>query len=305
MCPLKVFQFLEWPFLYLRKGKRPKLLFVLALPRSGSTLTYQVIVHGLRVRYLSNLWNLLYQLPLIGGCLSKVISQNYKSDFRSEHGFVSGLAGPAEGQKFWQWWLGAGLIDNGEYNIGSAVNKSSLDYIRKVLTRLTWKNEPFVSAYLGHTLVPDRLSEAFPEAAIIRLRRDPVDNALSILRSMRKGTTNWFSVMSVECKKWESASEHERVAAQVYWLNRRLDDASSSSDYLEVHYESICQNPTAELNRIHNFCLNKGVVVDKKFALPESFRYKHADIEADVDAKAIAKAIRELESEYGMLKNCD
>jgi hypothetical protein len=307
MCPLKVFQFLEWPFLLLCKDKRPKLLFVLALPRSGSTLTYQIIVHGLRVQYLSNIWNLFYQLPLLGGWVSKIVNQNHKSDFRSEHGFVPGLAGPAEGLKFWQWWLGADLVEDSDHNEGSAVNKSRLHYIRRVFTRLTRSNNgPFVSAYLGHTLVPERLSDAFPEALIIRVRRDPVDNALSLLNSMRQGSGNWFSVLPKECRKWDKASEYERVAAQVYWLNKRLDEASLSSGYLEVHYEALCQNPTAELNRIHDFCLVNDVVVEKKYSLPEeSFRYKHANIEVDEDAKAIACALKQLESEYGLLKSCD
>lgn len=304
-CPLWLLQCLEWPFLFMQKDKKPKLLFVLALPRSGSTLTYQVIVHGLRAQYLSNVWNLLYQLPLLGGWVSRVIARNHQSDFRSEQGFVSGLAGPAEGLKFWQWWLGAGLVEDGIQRETLAFNDSRLSYLRKILARLTFNNGPFVSAYLGHALVPDQLSNAFPEAAIIRVRRNPVDNALSLLKAMRQGDQKWFSLLPWECRKWENASEHERVASQVYWLNKRLDEANSSSNYLEVHYEALCQHPTAELNRIHDFCLNKGINVEKKFSLPESFRYKHADIETDEDAKAIAGAIKHLESNYGALRSCD
>ena len=57
--PLWIFRFLEWPVVALLSRRKAKLraIFVLALPRSGSTVTYQLLCHGLFVQYLSNVWN--------------------------------------------------------------------------------------------------------------------------------------------------------------------------------------------------------------------------------------------------------
>lgn len=302
--PLRLFRFLEWPFvvLFSSKDKNTQAVFVLALPRSGSTVTYQAICHGLSVNYLSNIWNLFYQLPLLGGWLSATKAQAHRSDFKSHHGFVNGLDGPAEGLRFWRWWLDCGLSDRECETLPLDLRSKRASYLRRVLSVLNRTQGPFATAYLGHSLVPDRVREAFPGAVLIRLRRDPVSNALSLLKSMRANNTKWFSVFPSECSGFENLNEYERVAAQVYWLNRRLDDAECSSQMLTVHYERLCQFPEKELCRIRNWCVEKGVMVKSKFILPTHFEYKVADLDTNTDAIKIRSALDTLETKYGSLE---
>jgi hypothetical protein len=300
--PLWLFRFVEWPFVVLGKQRNNSpAIFVLALPRSGSTVTYQSICHGLKVNYLSNLWHLFYQLPLIGGWLSSFKTHHHRSDFKSQHGFVSGLGGPAEGLRFWQWWLDCGLSDKGCKSLTVAKRQRRSDYLRRVFSVLGRKDQPFATAYLGHTLVPDRVSEAFPGAILIRLRREPVANALSLLKSMQGNGSGWFSVKPHECEGLETATEHERVAAQVFWLNRRLDDSACSAEMLTVHYEKLCESPEREVARIQNWCNANGVAVGRKFELPKQFPFKKPDLDADTDAIKIREALSKLEAKYGKL----
>lgn len=302
--PLWLLQCLEWPFLLLfaRSENSSKALFVLALPRSGSTVTYQIICHGLNVQYLSNLWNLLYQVPLLGGVLSAIFAHSHESDFKSQHGFVSGLDGPAEGLRFWHWWLDCGLSDADCHTMPVKVFHRRVRYLNRVLKLLTRNGRPFASAFLGHTLVPDRLHRAFPDAVLIRIYRDPVSNALSLLRSKRAAQSSWFSVLPRECYGLDDASEHERVAAQVYWLNRRLDSAACRSDMLTVHYERLCQSPVDELLRIEKWCAGRGIKINRKFMLPSHFDCKVADIHNDLDARKIHHALLALEKRHGKLE---
>lgn len=302
--PLWLFRVLEWPFVALlaRCSNNTQAIFVLALPRSGSTVTYQTICHGLSVNYLSNLWHLLYQLPLLGGWLSGLLAQRHCSDFSSQQGFVSGLDGPAEGLRFWRWWLDCGLSDPDCEIQSRHKHQRRGGYLCRVLSVLARRHGPFSSAYLGHTLVPDRLHDTFPGAVLIRVRREPVSNALSLLKSMRAGNTDWFSVLPKECEGLEGASEHERVALQVYWLNRRLDNASCADEMLDVHYERLCEHPGKEMERIHQWCHIKGVSVEFKFSLPDKFSYRMADLEADTDAIKIRQKMDELEEKHGQLR---
>lgn len=301
--PLWLLQFFERPFLALFSERKPvPALFVLALPRSGSTVTYQVICHGLAVQYFSNLWNLFYQLPLLGGILSARFASRHWSNFRSQHGFVSGLDGPAEGLRFWRWWLDCGLSDQDCQNFSVAKRQSRARYLARVLSVLTRRGRPFVTAYLGHALVPERVQEAFQGAVLIRLRRDPVANGLSLLKSMRAGQSRWFSVLPKECLDLEDASEHERVAAQVYWLNRRLDSSQCADEMLTVHYESLCENPSMELERIRCWCLDRGIEMNIKFDLPERLSHKVVDYRGDPDAVKIRRALVRLEETHGELE---
>ncbi len=303
--PLWIFRFLEWPVVALLSRRKAKLraIFVLALPRSGSTVTYQLLCHGLFVQYLSNVWNLLYQLPLLGGWLSSFFARRHRSNFQSRYGFVSGVDGPAEGLRFWQWWLDCGLSDRDCALMPDRKRRGRSGYLRKVLNVVTrGQGGPFVTAYLGHVLVPDRVHGGFPEALLIRLRRDPVSNALSLLNSMRVNDATWFSVVPHECHGLDSSTEHERVAAQVYWLNRRLIDAECANEMLTIHYEELCARPAATLERIRAWCLEKGVNVAPKFSLPERFAYKVADVERDPDARKIRHALDLLEERHGKLE---
>lgn len=301
--PLRIFRFIEWPFLVFL-DRRPKLLpviFVLALPRSGSTVTYQALCHHFSVQYLSNVWNLLYQLPFLGGLISSQFSSRYCSDFKSQHGFVGGLDGPAEGLRFWQWWFDCGLSDKDKNEFSEGKRRRRLHYLAQVLSVLTRRDRPFVTAYLGHALAPDRVYESFSGAVLIRLYRDPVSNGLSLLKSMRESQREWFSVFPKECEGLGNMTEHQRVAAQVYWLNRRLDDAGCSGEMLTLHYEALCQNPSKELEKIRERCKEKGISVDIKLPLPDHFEYKTLDLESDVDAIKIRYALNDLENNHGVL----
>ena len=301
--PLWVFRFLEWPVVvFLSRHKNvPQALFVLALPRSGSTLTYQMLCHGLSVQYLSNIWNLTYQLPLFGGLLSRAFTRQHQSDFKSAHGFVPAIGGPAEGLRFWDWWLGTGLIDNACERISTKKQTRRTEYLLQVLSVLTYRGRPFVTAYLGHTLVPDKVNKAFPGAVLIRLRRDPVSNALSLLNSMRENDAKWVSVIPHECFGLQDKSDHERVAAQVYWLNRKLVDADCFDAMLTVDYEDLCERPTETLAGIKSWCDQKGLSIEPKFSLPKAFDYKLADLELDLDAIKIGRALDQLETTHGKL----
>lgn len=302
--PLKLLRFVEWPFVTLLGNDRRNTpaIIILALPRSGSTVTYQSLCHGLGINYLSNFWHLLYQLPLLGGLFSAMVTRNHYSSFKSEQGFVAGIDGPAEGVRFWQWWLGCGLTDRYCHeHVGAKVIRRSL-YLRRVITALgVLKQRPFATAYLGHALVPDRVNSAFPGAVLIRLRRDPISNALSLLQCARQNGVDWFSVKPNQCDGLEDASEHRKVASQVYWLNRRLDQSECAGSMLTVHYEQLCENPMREVERVLGWCEARGISVELKHALPKSFAVQKVDFGSNIDANKIKVELDILEAKYGVL----
>jgi hypothetical protein len=220
--PLWLFGFVEWPFVALF-GKQydfTQAIIVLALPRSGSTVTYQTLCHGLSVNYLSNLWNLFYQLPLVGGWLAARKARYHHSDFSSQHGFVPGLDGPAEGLRFWKWWLDCGLSDSDCHNLSEEKRHKRIVYLRRVLSVLIRRYQPFATAYLGHALVPDRVYNAFPNAVLIRLRREPVSNALSLLKSMRVKGWKGLASMNGWPRKYTGSTDD--------WIKRHVEKTCSS-----------------------------------------------------------------------------
>jgi hypothetical protein len=278
------------------------MIVLMALPRSGSTLTYQLLVHGFRLSYLSNFANMLFQLPLVGGFFSSIICRRYKSDFTSTYGFVGGGCGPAEGLQFWSYWLGYGLDERLLTVMDEPLRERRLRYLRRVLSLLSHTQSPYISGFLGHSLEPQRVIIEFPHAIMVRLHRDPLSNALSLLNSRRVSGGAWFSLFPHECESVIGKGEHAEVAAQVYWLNRRLDDELKGESVFHLDYEQLCQNPAAQLKHLSDFCNRRGMSVSLRGRVPDEFEYKMSDMQQNSDVIKLRMELGELESCYGPLQ---
>lgn len=293
---------MEKPFLQSRTDQAsPCTVFLLALPRSGSTLTYQALIHALEPVYLSNLWNMLYGVPWIGGQFSRVRCTNHESDFRSSQGFVEGLCGPAEGLRFWSYWTGCGLDETAMPIIPRDQLENRAGYLRRAMAALTTPEAPMVSGYLGHALIAQQLRRWFPEAVFLRLHRDPLSNAASILRSRKAGSGAWFSVFPEECTEIVGNGIHAEVAAQVYWLNRRLAELNDDEQTIHVDYGTLCRDPDSALRTVIESCNAQGLGLTIKKALPEAFEYRMASPEDDDDTAKLAQELERLETEFGPL----
>jgi hypothetical protein len=303
--PLGFLRVLERPGLPRRsRATEPPLVFVLALPRSGSTIAYQALVHATSPLYLSNLWNLLYFMPLAGGMLSRFRCCAHRSDFRSEYGFVRGLCGPAEGLRFWSYWHGHCLDESRNAEAMTvAARKGRPAYLRRALSGLCRPGEVVASGYIGHCLVVPDLLDKYPRAAFLRLTRDRMDNALSILKIRLRDPEAPFSVTPSELGAFAGATIHQQVAAQVWLLNRRLDTTIDPARTVTVSYEELCENPSAVLERVGGFCSDLGIPLAQRQRLPDRFeRRDDADWGGDWawHAGRLAEAFSRLDAAVGI-----
>jgi hypothetical protein len=300
--PLFLLRPIEWPFVRLagQKRNKPAPIILLALPRSGSTLTYQVLSHGLKTVYLSNLGHLLYQLPYFGGLLSRCLCADSVSSFRSNRGFVDGLCGPAEGLRFWQYWYSNDIDERKVAHESSVWSARRTSYLRKVFNCLGSEERPVVTGYLGHVLKWQQLRNTFPEAVFVRLHRDPVLNALSLLRCRQKSDSDWFSVYPVECELHVEESIHGQVAAQVYWLNKRLSELNDDR-VMHINYEDLCRSPGETLQSIISFCNSLGMRLRPDQELPDTFDRIEPDTGSMEDMRIIETHLERLKAKYGVI----
>ena len=80
------------------------LIAVCGCPRSGHTLTYQLITQGLRVHVTDNFQYMLHRTPLVAHWLSRVVCRPYVSDYKSDGGYIRGLSGPQQAYLIWNYW---------------------------------------------------------------------------------------------------------------------------------------------------------------------------------------------------------
>lgn len=272
-------------------------IFLLAVPRGGSTLAYQCIVHRFRLLYLSNLWLMLYKLPFIGGFVSGIFSSIYwhKSTFSSVHGFVPGVLAPAEGLPFWSHWFSCGLTD------APSGIAPDLDphYLQATLGNLQLLFPHFVSCYLGHSLCVNRLRRCFPNAIFVRVKRNPVRNALSILKAMRSLSVDKFSVFPIEMQPYLDRSDPFKAAAQCYFINKRLDFDIRSQDCFVLNYEDLCLSPDSVMSHFETFARARGVLLRASRSLPVSFTETALSASDQEDVCLLENAFNELEKLHG------
>lgn len=258
-------------------------LCLLAPPRSGSTLTYQLLNEGLESFHLTNIWNVLYATPTIGGKVSDKISESYTTKYKSTYGFVPGLAGEAEGLKFWSHWTGQGMNQDNKFKKDKALKlESAINY-------LSSKNKKaFVSGFLGHVFCIKELKSIFKNIIFIHLQRDLLSNANS-LYSGRKEIG--FSTMPSSIKGM-SLDDTARVAKQLVSIHTEIF-ANNDTNMITLNFSEVCDNPTTAIDKVISFAGNLGVSLkkNKKFIPPKDFKEKMIRKEDSLDAKKLYEAL--------------
>lgn len=260
-------------------------IFILAPPRSGSTITYQILSTALSCTYLSNLNNLLFATPALGFKLSSKKCNNHISSFKSERGFVDGLCGEAEGLKFWNYWGGCDIIESKVNN-----NISQLNKLKNVLNSLEY---PFLSGFLGHVFSLEILYKIFPNALFIHLKRDLLSNAYSLtqFRQIISGTSSLPDNIDMTLPK------EEQVVAQIMEIHNRIEKFQNDfkPNFISLEYEKICQNPNSTIERILDYCnkINfKLEASDEISNIPKSFKVSKRGIDDNATTRLISSILK-------------
>ena len=81
------------------------IIFVLGLPRSGTTLLTQLLIAGLNVGYIDNLVARFWLAPIHGIRLSRAVLEKKQFSFTSDYGKTPSIDGPHEFSYFWHYWF--------------------------------------------------------------------------------------------------------------------------------------------------------------------------------------------------------
>jgi len=223
-------------------------VFILGLPRSGTTLVYQYVVHRLEMAYWTNGVGLHPRAPVVTTFLEKRRGP-YRSDFRSRYGKVQGATAPREAGSVW-----ARYFDLERPTRLEEVRPGDAKRLRNLVaaTQRVFGGAPFVNKNVKHMLRVDALARIFPEAIFLVVRRRMQDVALSILRARleTRDPKRWWSIRPPDWERLLALPLEEQVAAQVRGLRRQLGvdlSALASERVLHLDYERFCREPDASL----------------------------------------------------------
>lgn len=255
-------------------------IFILGLPRSGTTLLTQLIYSSLDVACTDHIVARFWKTPLVGAKLSKILFRGEKSSsFSSEYGRTHQLNEPHEFSWFWHKALNF-RGDFSRYDPSAASKDIDWELVRAQLVGLT---NVFQSGVVHKPLELlafqlERFRNVLTKSLFIYIERDPIDTATSIYRAREaNGVENWFSsyppVKSYEMIK--NGTPEAQVAGQVLALRKFYEtqiQLIDDSALVRTTYEEVCCNPNLVLDKVVQKCEFLGGKISK-ISVPNSFSY--------------------------------
>ncbi|MCB9677379.1 MAG: sulfotransferase [Alphaproteobacteria bacterium] len=252
---------------------------VVGAPRSGTTLTYQLLAASGAFAYPSNLVARFWQAPAFGARLATVLGPLLPPPvpaYRSNAGNTEGWSGPHELSWFWREQLAFGA-HHGHFAVQPGLAARLGAFEREAGRPLLLKSNLLCFA------VP-ALAAALPTARFVWVRRDPVDTALSILAMRERvhgDAGRWWSIEPPGVDL--AASPADQVAFQVARCTAALAAAAAAlpDRVVTLDYAALCADVHGTL----------APLVPDPSALPASFPSStRDDPRADAVRAALARA---------------
>lgn len=205
-------------------------MFVVGCPRSGTTLLYHMLLSAgnfAMYRAESQVFNVLE--PRFGD-LSKASHR----------------------QKLLQAWCGSALFSKTGLDVEEVKEKvmaecrNGGDFLRLVMRAMAQQQnvERWADSTPEHVLYLDRIKATIPDALAIHMIRDGRDVAMSLEKQAWIRPFPWDRAKSLEVAAlyWEWIVQEGRNRGKVL-----------GSDYVEIHYEDLVQNPREVLAKLSRF----------------------------------------------------
>lgn len=265
--------------LYSGASNQHPFVFVFGLPRSGTTLTAQILAYGLNTGYINNLAARFWLAPLTGLKLSAIaLPPQPEKKFESNYANTSGLADLHEFGYFWRHWLKLeGATDFRESNL----KQKDIDWagLSTTLAEInSFFNRPVVMKNIFGAYFLDSLSERLPKVLWVCVERDPVDVAISILSARQKfygDTSMWWSTFPTDYEKYIGLSPIEQIAGQVVSLNNYYQKICLTSKFSEniirVKYDDMTSAPREFLKAVNDRAYKLYGATLGEIDIPEKF----------------------------------
>ncbi len=257
------------------RPRRP-VTFIVGVPRSGTTLLYQILAASGAFGYCSNIIARFFRAPWAGARVQRILEPVLDAPeftYESDAGRTEGWAGPHEFGYFWERHFG---FEQHHEPTEATLDPLEPSSLRRDLGALEAElDAPLLFKNVILDFVVARLDDWLEDARFLRLERDPMLVAQSLYRTRLGyyGTPQaWYSVRPRAADEWASQSPARQIAAQIRHVSERLDAAADAIDdarWRDVSYRTLCNRPRAIATSIAD---DRGVEVGHLERLPERFQ---------------------------------
>jgi len=283
----------EQEILRLYPGRAaPSAVFVLAAPRTGSTVLYQALADSFGLPALTNHANAdTPQHPVVGILASHEarLSGNARGDFGSRYGKTEGTHGLSEGSAIFTRWCGGG---HPSQRASPGVLDTQAGHMRAALAAVeAATGKPLLTKNAWNCFRLADLARRFPEAGFIWLRRDvraAAESDLAARHAVQGDAVTWNSATPANVDVLRRLPPEGQVLENQYEFSRAISEPAAGLApglFAEVWYEDFIAAPDAVMQRLAaSFRPLKGM---KPEALP-SFRMLRSMVLSEAERAGIS-----------------
>lgn len=244
-------------------------LFIIGLPRSGTTLLTQLLIQRYRLGYINNIVAKFWEAPVVGANLmlslrGKQATPSVSLD--SSFGFTEELDGPHEFGYFWRRFFP--FSDHHELEPDVLASVDILLLQREIAGLESVYQAPML--FKNPAALPLQtafLSRALPTSVFLKIERDPESIAASLLKGRRAYTgsiQNWFSIKPRSYKELLDQSVYDQIAGQMFYteksMNQQLLEVPDHRQ-LSVSYHDLCEQPEIFFDRFEVLMQQNGTAL--------------------------------------------
>lgn len=256
------------------------LIFVVGLPRSGTTLLMQCLAQSFDIGFVNNIVARFWSNPLLGFLLSQLAGSSYKSDFTNDFGKTNDAYAPHEFSYFWNKNFKVTRYQSYLAEVNSKIIEwpSIFDTIKK-MQAAHGKGFLFKAMHQGRHL--SEFYESFPNLFVIYIKRDPIEVSHSVLKARRNyysDPNEWWSLFSRNYKEIKSKPYHEQIPLQLESLNNEFDTNFAQlpeANKILVEFTDLIRTPSNVIldiaNKIEELSGVDILLEDRISLMPKSF----------------------------------
>jgi len=235
------------------------IIFIVGIPRSGTTLLSQLIARYLPVGYINNITARFWMRPSVGIRLTKAL---YLDDFgrsnitfKSDLGKTTNPEDPHEFGYFWSHWLN--LKDYPTHNLptDALVDKKGLKEVleNEIISNIGMPAVVFKNLICGFQA--ELLTELHPNSIFVHVKRNLYDSVASLLEARKKLFGNYTTFFSLKPSTYpfiQNLSPEEEVTKQLLDCENEivLELSKQSVNEISLYYEDVCKDPLLILKTI-------------------------------------------------------
>lgn len=246
------------------------------LPRVGSTLVYQALVRAFALSYVCKAVSSIDEAPAYSTrLLHRTLGISPPDLFDSHYGEVASWNAPSQCREVWGRWF---PMDQSYVGSGCTAGWALSEIRAMVAAVENTFGMPFINKAQGHAVRIRPLCEAFPEAVFVRVIRQPLQVAESILLGRREcfgSDDHWFSAKPSSFASLAGLAPSEQIAGQIAGINEDMDRdlaVVGAERVFTLDYEDFCRDPQKiSLEFAEFYVAQTSVSLTPRFELPTRF----------------------------------